>query len=150
MRRKQPRIPVDFFFLFFAVYYLISIISCKDIGTTYSQQEDTTLPRDFIEFYKHFHQDSTYQISHIVFPLTSIVEDSSGLDSTVTWTSANWQIHRQLVPDDLWAVDFTMPFKGTVVEFVHARQGPFWIERRFARMDTTWRMIYYQGLRMGD
>lgn len=143
---------VYYIFLLVHFYYLILIISCKGKSADEAptvMRADTTLPYDFIDFYKKFHRDSAYQLSHIVFPLTGVMQDTAGQDSLVNWTSENWKIHLPIVPDDMWAVDFSIPFEGVIVEFVHARQGGFWMERRFARMDTTWRLIYYEGLRMG-
>ena len=139
-------------FKFAVVFYLISIISCKNISDNPSEDKplhQTTLPSDFIDFYKNFHQDSTYQLGHITFPIPGVLQDTSGLDSVITWTAQNWKLHRQIIPDDLWAVDFTIPMEGIVIEFVHAREGGFWMERRFARIDSAWMLIYYQGLRMG-
>lgn len=104
------------------------------------------MPADFIEFYKLFHQDSAYQVAHITFPLSGILQDTAGRDSAITWLAENWKIHKQVIPDDLWAVDFTVPMEGVVIEFIHARNAGYYMERRFAKMGDAWNLIYYAGL----
>lgn len=129
--------------------YLISILSCnaKDSKTTEADAAgQTELPADFIEFYKRFHQDSAYQIAHVVFPLSGTLQDTAGRDSAVTWQAENWKMHKQVIPDDLWAVDFTVPMEDVVVEFIHARNAGYYMERRFAKMGDAWNLIYYAGL----
>jgi hypothetical protein len=131
------------------ILYLISIPSCKEDKQPAEAQTAAardSLPPDFVEFYKKFHQDSDYQLAHITFPLSGTLRDSSGLDSAVTWTRENWKHHQAVIPDEFWSVDFTIPLEGIIVEFIHARQGGYWMERRFARMDTSWNLIFYKGL----
>jgi hypothetical protein len=134
----------------FTLIYLISIIACKPKVSTSSvtvRSPATELPDDFIEFYKQFHQDSQYQISHIVFPLPGMMRDTAGRDSAITWLAENWIHHQSVTPDDLWSVDFTIPVEGVIIEFIHAKEEGYWMERRFARMDDKWNLIYYAGLR---
>jgi hypothetical protein len=131
------------------ICYLILIISCKHKGDQTTEEDSAgkiELPADFIEFYKLFHQDSAYQIAHVTFPLSGILQDTAGRDSAVTWLAENWKIHKQVIPDDLWAVDFTIPMEGVIIEFIHARTAGYYMERRFAKMGDTWNLIYYAGL----
>jgi len=141
------------YIILFCVYYLICAFGCQPQSASSSDDtadNATNLPPDFIEFYKNFHQDSSYQLSHITFPLSGVLQDTSGRDSTVTWVAENWKLHAAVTPDDFWAVDFTVPFDGVVIEFIHVRTGGYWMERRFARMGTEWNLIYYGGLRASD
>ncbi len=135
---------------FIALFYLICILSCKPNVTSAPANDVAStieLPDDFIEFYKQFHQDSLYQISHIVFPLPGTIQDTTGRDSTITWLAENWIYHNAVSPDDLWSVDFTIPVEGVIIEFIHTKEGGYWMERRFAKMRDEWNLIYYQGLR---
>jgi hypothetical protein len=119
-----------------------------------TSQENTTvkedhqeLPADFLEFYRMFHSDSGYQMSHITFPLQGITLDTAWRDSSVLWTSNKWSLHHPVIPDEFWELDFTMPMKNIVVEFIYAKQGGYWMERRFAKMDDNWYLIYYSDLK---
>ena len=137
------------FFAFICMFYLIYISACKNKVNT--EMEDNTLvktklPDDFIEFYKKFHQDSAYQVSHIIFPLPGTEQDTAGRDSSVTWLREDWTLHHTVVPDDLWSVDFTVPLENVIIEFIHAETGDYWMERRFAKMGDEWNLIYYSGL----
>lgn len=104
------------------------------------------LPDDFIEFYKRFHNDSVYQKSHIVFPLQSTTHDTLTGDSIVTWTSENWVLHKMVVPGEFWDIDFRIPANNVIVEYIYARDGSYYLERRFAKSSEDWYLIYYSGL----
>jgi len=134
-----------------AILILLCMCSCKHQQRTpqdaTEQDEAPELPADFIAFYKLFHNDSAFQVDHIVFPLSGMARDTAGRDSAIVWKQENWTLHNAVVPDDFWEVDFTMPLEHIVVEFIHARQGGYWLERRFAKMDTSWYLIYYSDLK---
>jgi len=130
-------------------YYLICLWSCKDqpeAQNTISQEAPKELPSDFIEFYKAFHADSLFQVNHIIFPISSTIQDTAGRDSTITWEPETWKMHHAIIPDKFWTVDFTIPFDGAVVEYVYTKAGGYWMERRYVRQDSTWFLIYYSGL----
>lgn len=132
-------------------FYLFSAIACKQnapVENAIENSEETdTLSRDFVEFYRTFHNDSTYQLSHIAFPLSGIMQDTAGRDSAVVWNADTWKLHKEVVPDEFWSVDFTIPLENVVIEFIHAKDGSFWMERRFAKIDSHWNLIYYGGLK---
>lgn len=139
---------------YFCCLCLIAALSagCGGASTSDGQAEEPVgeteaeLPDDFIAFYQKFHSDSAFQWAHVIFPLTSVTQDSSGLDSTITWTRENWVPHMMIVPGEEWSVDFQMPLNNIVVEHIYARNGSFSIERRFARSKSDWYLIYYSGL----
>lgn len=138
-----------FLCIVFPMICLLVTGSCKqkplpaEVDTS---EPETELPADFIDFYKRFHLDSGFQLSHITFPLQGKLQAASGDDSLVTWTAENWKVHKSIAPDEFWAVDFTIPMEGTVMEFIHARNAGYYMERRFAKLDGTWHLIYYSGM----
>ncbi len=107
---------------------------------------ETELPKDFIAFYQSFHADSSYQMSHIVFPLSGIAQDTAGRDSAIVWLPETWKLQHLVAPDDNWSIDFTIPRKGVVQEFIYAKNEGFWLERRYAKLGGQWMLIYYSGL----
>jgi hypothetical protein len=129
------------------------IPGCKPPAETDEQSISSprpdTLPADFVTFYKAFHQDSAFQIQHITFPLPGMMQDTAGQDSAVVWQAVDWKMHRAVTADSDWAIDFTSPAEGVIVEFIYARDGSFWMERRFARSTQDWYLIYYSGLNQG-
>lgn len=114
--------------------------------TSAEARDTTALPVDFVSFYGRFHSDSVFQREHVVFPITSTLQDTSGQDSVIVWTRENWKFHAPVVPDDFWSVDFRMPLPDIVVEYIYARNGAFFIERRFAKSSSDWYLIYYSGM----
>ena len=129
--------------------------ACQPAPTTHHEAEEIaqdstamdTLPADFIEFYEAFNNDSAYQLAHIVFPLSTTLTDTAGLDSSVTWTAETWKLHQPFVADDFWDHQFEIPVEGVITEVIYARDGPFYLQRRFARSNRKWYLIYYSGLK---
>lgn len=151
MDKKYDNSSFHYFALF--LMCILSLVSCKQKTQTDPTIESgalKTLPGDFIEFYKSFHQDSIYQLLHITFPLAGKMQDISGRDSIVTWIAENWILHKSITPDDFWAVDFTIPMEGTIMEFIHARNAGYYMERRFAKLGNEWHLIYYSGMQSAN
>lgn len=99
----------------------------------------------FDEFYRRFHQDSVFQMEHILFPMDGIppMADSTFVEASFQWTPENWQIHRAF---DFKNSDYEQNLDtfgdDAVVETIVHRSGKFGMMRRFARMDGTWYLIY--------
>jgi hypothetical protein len=126
------------------------LICCQQkptVDESAGEGETAELPADFLEFYRLFHSDSVYQMSHITFPLQGVSRDTAGRDSSVLWTENRWVLHHPIVPDEFWELDFTRPMENIVVEFIHAKQAGYWMERRFAKLGDTWYLIYYSDLK---
>jgi hypothetical protein len=105
---------------------------------------------DFVAFYQRFHQDSLYQMEHIVFPLDGLPAEA---DSTVMaggtfkWQRDSWRMHKGF---DLESSGFEQELqplgKDLITEtFFHEKTG-FGLMRRFARIDGEWNLIYYAGM----
>ncbi len=121
-------------------------VSATDLGTTDSPE----LPPDFINFYQQFHDDSSFQIAHIMFPLAGIPANADTLSSNLKefkWQLEDWKIHR---PFDQSLTGYTKEYSkfedGIVIETIAQKQVGVGMERRFAKIDTEWMLIYYAGM----
>ncbi|HHH52817.1 MAG TPA: DUF4348 domain-containing protein [Bacteroidetes bacterium] len=132
-----------------------SINSCKQ-NTETKNTENTTirvdtslsdLPEDFVLFYNKFSRDSLYQMKHISFPLDGATRaPGSNGDSLIPyhWRRDKWQLHHEF--DDFNKI-FTRKFivvdKNLIVEQITGVDGLFKMERRFAKLNDGWNLIYY-------
>jgi hypothetical protein len=107
---------------------------------------------DFASFYERFHQDSAYQMDHIIFPLEGLPQSADSAliaAGTFRWTPESWQIQGSF---DLQSSDFEhqlTPIGEDVMleKFIH-RTGELAMVRRFAKLGDEWYLIYYAGLNM--
>lgn len=109
------------------------------------------IPADFLVFYTQFHSDSSFQMSHIDFPLEGLPEyaDSTILaEGNFKWQEENWEIHKNLdARKEDFAKNLTVVSDGLIFEFIPTGgEKKLWIERRFLKSNGDWRMIYYSGL----
>lgn len=109
------------------------------------------IPADFLVFYTQFHSDSSFQMSHIDFPLEGLPEyaDSTILaEGNFKWQEENWEMHKNLdARKEDFAKNLTVVSDGLIFEFIPTGgEKKLWIERRFLKSNGDWRMIYYSGL----
>lgn len=105
---------------------------------------------DFQDFYVKFHQDSTFQMQHITFPLQGIpdnVANAPDYQEGFTFQTSNWVMNK---PINLEESRFkrslrTIGAQLIVEQLVH-ESGSYGMERRFAKIDGEWMLIYYQGI----
>lgn len=130
-----------FLFLFLSVSLLLS---CKSKTADPEMRE---LPEDFYSFYIQFHADSTFQMQHISFPLEGTRKAGEGgkvdLMMPYFWQREEWILHKAFN-------DFNGSFKrefyqiGPVIIEKIADQNEFFkMERRFAKFDKEWQLIFY-------
>ncbi len=105
---------------------------------------------DFGRFYTRFHQDSTFQLERIVFPLEGMPDNALSRDvnlQTFRWEKENWIIHR---PVDFSKGTFKQELAGfgedLIIERIVHQSGDYALLRRFSRMDGKWMLIYYAGM----
>jgi len=137
-------------FIFFIV--ILFFISCKqntDQSTTSSSSVSTT-EDDFDAFYKKFHEDSLFQMSHIVFPLDGLpnnVSDSILAIGKFQWQKEDWIMHK---PFDATSEEFIREVdkqsNSLVVEFIRMTTGEYGMERRFAKLGGKWFLIHYTAM----
>lgn len=125
-------------------------------GSTATEDSDAvsadTLPGDFSAFFDRFHEDSVYQVEHIMFPLEGLPA-STGDGDTLTslryfWQKADWKIHRHINDPgqnfDNW---FEVTDARVIEHWIQMKGTNLYMRRRFAKLDDGWYLIYYQGLR---
>lgn len=123
---------------------IILLFSCKN-----NTIDNTT---DFDNFYKKFHRDSTFQKTHITFPLPgfpSFADSMTIVREDFYWEEKDWLVQQEL---DFESGDFERELQelgNLVVERVFLKEGVF-IERRFYKNDGDWKLIYYSDMNFGE
>lgn len=143
----MDRIARIFLFLILAIG---SFSACRNTSATgESAAVGLTGIESFDAFYEKFHQDSTFQMEHIVFPLYGLenFDGDPDTDSGRTWTAEEWKLHKALDPaDDGYIRSFTLVNEGLIEEEIKHRTGAFTLFRRFSKSDDSWELIYYASL----
>lgn len=128
--------------LIFLAYIMITIsfTNCKNSERTHNTQVTTSnIPSDFASFYDRFHADSTFQLSHIQFPLAGRNDSLS-----TTWERQNWRLH---IPFDTTQITFRRQFynlNNIIIEKIKDGNGYFSTEKRYSKLsDDDWYLIYY-------
>jgi len=138
---------------FIPVYFIIIttlfFAGCKEKKNELSQKktEVTELPKSFVEFLDTFHTDSIYQMNHIAFPLEGMVRaPGENVDSMIPykWRKYKWQLHHKFNNyDSIFTRRFIVIDDNTIIEKTTGVNGLFRMERRFAKMNDGWNLIYY-------
>ncbi|MEM1322889.1 MAG: hypothetical protein AAGG75_21670 [Bacteroidota bacterium] len=106
--------------------------------------------KDFEQFYQQFHSDSTYQLAHILFPLEGIPPSADSLtlvQGGFRWQANEWTLHREF--DDMdgeFVRDLRVLSEDMILEQIQHNSGQYGMERRFARFDDGWYLIYYAAM----
>lgn len=130
--------------LLLAALVFIGFLQCRQAEK--KEETDQMLPEDFEIFYDKFHEDSTFQLSHIQFPLEGAKEASGGtvdLMVPVKWNKEDWTMHKTF---NAYGGTFKREFYQigpVVIEKIHDKGGYFSMERRFTKMNGEWILIYY-------
>ena len=147
-------------FLYFAIFMLVSCRNhASPEGNTPAQANQTSTssgqpPADFEAFYEKFHQDSLFQMAHIIWPVqgrkTMTSADSSASQVVVhLWTPEEWVMHHPIdYSDGYYAREIQMLGDMIVIERVRNKTVNYGLERRFARQSDTgeWALIYYADM----
>ena len=108
------------------------------------------MPAGFAAFFKKFHEDSLYQMAHIVFPLEGIPASADSTDlaeNNFRWQPEGWVMHRPFNDmDEQFERKFVPLGNDLVIEQIKGVQGQYGMQRRFAREAEGWRLIYYAGM----
>lgn len=111
-------------------------------------EEEPVIPADFRAFYDKFHTDTNYQKEHITFPLSGLPANADTLSyNDFRWNAENWKWHRNIDPS-LTGYDreWQMVTDEMVIETIIQQTSRIGMERRFAKMDNGWMLIYYAGM----
>lgn len=123
-----------------------------DNGTASSTEmaEEAKLPPDFMPFYSKFHADSAFQMEHIIWPLKGLPDQADAeviREDHFYFQKDNWRIHHELVdPDGEFDHYFALVDDKLIVERIETAATNLAMERRFAKMNGTWHLIYYSGM----
>jgi len=130
------------FFLFF--------ISCAHqtddaIEQTEASASKVELSDEFLEFYTKFHNDSTFQIDHVQFPLQTKGADASG---NLTIAKEDWVINKPIdLSEGFFEQEYVPVGENLIIEYINHTSAPLYMERRFAKLKDEWMLIYYTDLR---
>ena len=113
-------------------------------------EKSLELPADFSAFYNKFHQNEDYQLEHIVWPLKGLpdqVDAETLAADNFYFKKEDWVIHRPIRdPDQEFDQYFAIIDDGLIIEKIESKILSMSMERRFAKIDTAWYLIYYQGM----
>ena len=105
---------------------------------------------DFYGFYQKFHQDSAFQMDHIMFPIEGLppfADAATIAEGNFRWYPEDWVIQR---PVDYENSDFQRELislsEDMVVEKIKHRNGQVGMMRRFVKMGDEWYLIYFADL----
>ncbi len=128
----------------------LSCLWCQPNNQAANQDEIDGASFDaFMSFYNRFHQDSAFQMEHILFPLEGLPSyaDSSQLQSReFRWRRENWKVQRGFDVTSGFERQFTPVTDKIIVEHMLHESGDFAMERRWAFLDNSWYLIYYAGI----
>ena len=136
--------------LLYTIVLLVMLIGCKQEKTE-QKAEVVRLPESFLTFYEQFHTDSTFQLEHIIFPLSGRPShrDTTRIDENFFWQQTDWTLHRPFDPENSTFVQtFELVGEHLVVDLISTPDGSMYMERRFADMADGWHLIYFADLRM--
>lgn len=131
------------------------IIACKpasvdtNASTTAEEMAVVEIPEDFRLFYDRFHSDTTFQLEHIVFPLSGLPANADTLTpgTNFKWEKEGWRWHRPVDPTLTgFEREWQMLSRELISETISQKAAGFGMRRRFAKMDTDWMLIYYAGM----
>ena len=151
---KYPALLVVSVFIFMALLFT----DCNsplnppkgDLKNDPSKGVSRELPADFVAFYEKFHQDSAYQMAHIIFPLEgypSQVDSATIAEGTFRWYADTWRMHKMA---GFTSTDFTRTFEeklpGMMNETVLQNGSPYGMFRRFYKRGDEWFLIFYSDM----
>ncbi len=146
---KYPALSVISIFISMALM-LTNCNRQKEAKESLSKEVSNELPADFVAFYEKFHQDSAYQMAHIIFPLEGYpaqVDSATVAESTFRWYAETWRMHKMA---GFTSADFTRTFEeklpGMVNETILQNGSPYGMFRRYYKRGNEWFLIYYSDM----
>lgn len=132
-------LPSNLRFLLF-ICFLPLIIACNNnssvSNTPILEDENVVhIPEDFPSFYAKFHVDPEFQLNHVQFPL-------AGKSATESWQAETWEIHKPFSNTSEFKRDIEN-VAGIITETIMDNNGMFYIVRRFAKLGSDWKLIFY-------
>ena len=109
--------------------------------------EDTpgSLPPGFAEFYERFHQDTSFQMQHIAFPIPEKKPEPDTVGTPESqWTRDNWVLHRPITEAAEFERTFDVLTDELIVETIRHIEQNYAIQRRYALTNEGWSLVYYK------
>ncbi len=137
--------------LFICSLFVLLLFSCKqENAPSTTNTSAQTSGDDFEAFYQKFHEDSLFQIDHIVFPLDGLpnnVQDSTLSLGKFQWQKEDWIMHKAFDPnDESFIREIDHMSNSLVVESIRMSTGEYGMERRFAKLSNKWFLIHYTAM----
>ncbi|PSK83598.1 DUF4348 domain-containing protein [Prolixibacter denitrificans] len=118
------------------------------VNTSKANPEETATTKstskaveDFDQFYNRFHNDSTFQMSRLKFPIGGAAVD---VDGTTPWTKKNWHIMKTEIYD-IDTTQYKVTYHKTPTEFTQHVWLPktgFSNKCRFELIGKKWYLVY--------
>jgi hypothetical protein len=135
---------------------MLAIFACKPKQTT-PDSAATTVAREpsaeFMEFYKKFHQDSVFQMEHIVWPLEgNTVKETDSLKMVripIKFEATEWKMHKPLElagSDYVREWSFFSDSDDMFEETIKYSAANFGMRRRWAKIAGEWHLIFYSDM----
>lgn len=126
---------------------IVDKVESSDIRTNISF---ASLPEDFKDFYKKFHEDSSFQMSCIFFPLEGLPDnaDPEFIGNEKYFFSPDQWKYQNLIPieNELNSISYNCISNMLVEETITDKKLDLKLIRRFAKTGGGWRLIYYAGM----
>lgn len=139
------------------VLLLLPFSSCREKvpDSVEAQLEENvidTLPDDFVAFFDRFHEDSAYQMQHIIFPLEGLPPITGDIDTLPTerffWQKKDWTKHNRFTDPGGHFDHWYLVINERIIEhWIQAKGTNVHMKRRFAKLEDGWYLIYYMGMR---
>lgn len=140
----------------YKILFFVLLFSCKPNktvtteNTSVIESTNVTLPEDFIDFYKKFHEDSAFQMSRIHFPLEGLPDNADPEfigNEQYFWAKDQWVINRSKFDNPkLYKVEYNVVANILVEETITILEYDLKIIRRFVKNSDGWNLIYYAGV----
>jgi hypothetical protein len=129
---------------------LILLALSPSAGCRHGQHKGQGDFQDFVAFYERFHEDSLFQMRHIIFPLQGLppeVDSATLAEQHFRWERDNWVMHRPLpVEGGEFTREFVPYTDDLIVERIVHHSGALGMLRRWARIDGQWTLIYFADM----
>ena len=128
------------------IIFLFSFLLLMGCRSKTKEKTTSKLPNSFLTFYDRFHTDSAFQMNHIVFPLSGTPGSLDTISDSkhFQWKKANWKLHRPVEIKE-FKKHYAIIDSTLITEYIYHPKG-YGLERRFAKMNHDWYLIYYGGM----
>jgi len=153
---------IKYAFVFVGFCLIFVVLKCKSNpiittdNTTSTEEKKIeesvftdNLPSSFMDFYERFHNEESYQMEHILFPLKGQQQDGNTMEVTaVKWEEDQWVLHKPFNSHGGTFKREYSNFNGIIIEDISDSSGTFSMQRRYSQISGEWNLIYYSTFQM--